>query len=360
MDRRTALMALAASLTARLARADDMPATTAADLLAATGAPGCVVGRTGPDGVSVQVAGLRQVGGAPVAAGDPFHIGSLTKAMTATLIARLVQTGAMDWDMTASDVLGDRAGPVDPGLGPVRLTDLLTHRAGFGANLPQWRALLLADDRAGPALAEARLRYAAIMLSSPPEVPPGTFHYSNAGYVIAGVMAEVAAAASWEDLIATHVFTPLGMTGAGFGPPAGETAPYGHLRGILGNVTAIPPGPMADNIPAMGPAGTVHLPMAAMLRHLQAHASRPQAFLSPDNWSRLHTPPEGEPYAMGWNVTPDGHLTHRGSNTLWLAAAEVRPDAGTAAAVMLNMADLDAMSDGMSAALAAMLDAPLP
>ncbi|MCK0169236.1 hypothetical protein MWU52_16905 [Jannaschia sp. S6380] len=66
----------------------------------------------------------------------------------------------------------------------------------------------------------------------------------------------------------------------------------------------------------MGPAGTVHLPPAAMMRFLAVHAAEDPAFLPPDAWDRLHGP-VGR-YAMGWRRAGDG-LAHFGSNTAWMA-----------------------------------------
>ena len=57
-------------------------------------------------------------------------------------------------------------------------------------------------------------------LSRPPALNPGVrYEYSNVGYIIAGAVAERCTGKSWEELLRSEVFTPLGMTTAGFGPP---------------------------------------------------------------------------------------------------------------------------------------------
>lgn len=277
-------------LLAAPARSD--PAAEAEALAAAHGTA-AVVATWGADGASaIAVAGAAHAGAAPAGPDDAWHVGSLTKAMTATLAARLVAADAVAWDATAGELLGAAAPWAD-----VTLAELLHHRSGMAANLPRWRAAMRPD----------RAQYVAHMLATAPGTPRGETEYSNAGYVVAGAMLEVAGGAPWEELMRRHVFAPLGMTGAGFGAPK---AIWGH------GPAPVPPGPFADNLPAMGPAGTVHLPPAAMLRFLAAHAAEDPAFLSPAEWRRLHTP-VGR-YAMGWRPAGGG-LAHYGTNTAWMA-----------------------------------------
>src|SRR5207248_3810584 len=94
--------------------------------------------------------------------------------------------------------------------------------------------------------------------SIPPEAPPDTkFIYSNAGYSIAGHMAEKVTGKSWEDLMREKIFRPLGMTTAGFGAP-GTRARNDQPRGHKADGSAVEPGPGADNPVAIAPANAVH------------------------------------------------------------------------------------------------------
>src|SRR5690606_14906599 len=98
------------------------------------------------------------------------------------------------------------------------------------------------------------------LLARKPEATPGTEKiYSNQGYAIAGVMLEKASGQTWEGLMQTMLFDPLGMTSAGFGAPAtpGKVdQPWGHEPGLFGQ-KPVPPGPRADNPLAIAPAGAV-------------------------------------------------------------------------------------------------------
>ena len=54
----------------------------------------------------IWIAGERLAGsGIPVSAQDIWHLGSITKSMTATLVARLVELDAVRWDDTVGEVL---------------------------------------------------------------------------------------------------------------------------------------------------------------------------------------------------------------------------------------------------------------
>src|SRR5262249_21936799 len=140
------------------------------------------------------------------------HIGSCTKAMTATLIAMLVEEHKLRWEMTIAEGLPKLAASIDRSYRDVTLAQLLSHWGGIPANGNQ-------DQPAGP-VTEQRLSYIRQVLSQPSPVGPcKQWVYSNAGYVIAAAIAEQAARSSWEDLMQRRIFRPLRMTTAGFGPP---------------------------------------------------------------------------------------------------------------------------------------------
>jgi CubicO group peptidase (beta-lactamase class C family) len=292
-----------------------------------------------------------------VTADDQWHVGSITKSMTATLIATAVDAGELAWEDTVGEILG----PTVPGLSElarsVTLLQLLSHRAGLAANLPDSQlsgfAPTLADAR------DERRRFAADALAQPLAGKPGeTFLYSNNGYVVAGAMLEARLGTSWETLMVERLFGPLGMRTAGFGAPghAGQLdQPVGHRAGPLPFLfkdarRAAEPGSqeLTDNVAAMGPAGRVHLSMPDLIRYLEAHRQR-SALLSPGSWAKLHTPPFGGNYALGWEVQPDGSLWHNGSNTLWYA--EVKISSRASACAVSNDGVLSSAVPAVSAVL---------
>ena len=112
----------------------------------------------------------------------------------------------------------------------------------------------------------------------------------------------------------------------------------------------VPPGPTADNPPAITPAGRVHLSIADFARYAGWHArgaAKGKALLSEASFTKLHTPPPGQDYAMGWGVTerPWGGgkvLSHSGSNTQWYAVVWVAPAKNAAFVAATNVAGKDA------------------
>jgi len=286
--------------------------------------------------------GTRKVSGTDsVTLEDRWHLGSDTKAMTATLIAALVEDGTLEWSTRISDVWPD----AHAGWSDVTLQDLLQHRGGasssLGAQHPAlWGALWRANSN--PNGQAARATFATELLSLAPDHPPGQFHYSNAGYMLAGAMAESKTGTSWQALMTTRIFEPLSMTDCGFGAPP-DPAPWGHTASGT-SLTPMAPGPMADNPPGLGPAGTVHCSLKSWGRFIGAHlrrGSEADPLLPRAAWDRLHEP--NGSYAMGWAVSNQPWaggtaLAHAGSNTMWYANVWVAHETDRAFLVTTNAA----------------------
>lgn len=306
--------------------------------------------------VALGAVGVRALGSAPrVTAADLWHLGSCTKAMTATLIARLVERGMLDWTTTVASVFPELADSIPAAWHDVTIEQLLTHRSG----LPEDRApdpVIFPRMRAmsGPLAAQRREVVSLVLRREPASEPGSTMTYANHGYVVAAAMAERRAGAVWEELMHAEVFEPLGLRDVGYGPPGSLQAldqPLGH-RGSqpLG-------GPFADNPPVLGPAGRVHASLESWARFVAAHLAGARGepvlttdgtpFLSAESWRRLHTPPAGGDYAAGWAVLErdwaDGRvLVHNGSNTLWFAVVWIAPARDLAVLVATNAGSQDA------------------
>jgi CubicO group peptidase (beta-lactamase class C family) len=184
---------------------------------------------------------------------------------------------------------------------------------------------------------DARTMLVRGVLARPPASPPGTkYEYSNAGFSIAGAMAERATDTAWEDLLRKRLFEPLAMKTAGFGHP-GTPDRTDQPRAHRADGTPVEPGPSADNPDAIGPAGKVHASLPDWAKFVGLHLRCGKGHdgpLAKIDFAKLHTPPvvDGSPtdYAMGWMVAdrPWGGrvLTHAGSNTLWYAVVWIAPE----------------------------------
>lgn len=314
--------------------ADDAPADSPSDppleaIRERAGLPGMVCGVVERDGrLRASAAGVRRKGAdAPFAVDDCIHLGSCTKAFTATLAALAVAQGAVGWGSTVDDLL-DGEGRVAAGWKGVRLDQLLRHRGGAPSDAPRqaWREAWACRRP----VVECRAVFVRRLLAEDPPETRGEHHYSNQGYAIAGRMLEVVLKKPYEVLLAEWLLGPLGITRAGFGPPSTTQpdAPVGHDgQGVPDDI---------DNPPAIAPAGTLHMPLADWARFLAIHLGgrlpEPLAPLGP-LLADLHRPADGPPgEALGWVTArrPWGGpvLTHAGSNTRWYCVAWLAPERG--------------------------------
>jgi CubicO group peptidase (beta-lactamase class C family) len=274
------------------------------------------------------VAGVRKRGTAErITLDDRFHLGSCTKAMTATLVAILVEEGKLNWTTTLGELFADTVKPMHPAWEKVTVRQVLGHRAGLRF-VPDGLARVFklfrapyASLRRGPELMrpprsllgtvpQQRLEIARQALSRPPSFPPGTkFIYSNEGYILAGAVLEHLTGRAWEDLMRERLFQPLGISTGGFGQPgtAGKTdQPWGHSS-FVGK--PIDPGSPAAQFPLYyGPAGLAHMTITDWAKfialHLRGDPANPHcqpALLKLDTFAELHSvAPITTTYFMGW------------------------------------------------------------
>jgi CubicO group peptidase (beta-lactamase class C family) len=288
---------------------------------------------------SVGVVGTRKQGTdiAPTLE-DKWHLGSDTKAMTATLVAKLVEEGRLKWDTTLAEVFPELAARFNPEVRTITVLQLLTHFSGLPAN-PDLMRYGGAEGR------RERLRILENELNEPPPHKPGTHReYSNLGYTIAGAITEKITGKSWEEAMREKVFGPLGMTSVGFGgtgTPGRIDQPWGHRadgQPVGGN------GPAMDNPPVLGPAGRVHCTIQDWARFItdQLRGDRGEpALLKPETYRFLHTPPLGSDYALGWIVVERDWaggvaLNHGGDNTMNFANVWMAPRRDFAILVCVN------------------------
>ena len=298
----------------------------------------------------VAASGERRRGsGVPVTVDDRWHVGSITKSMTATLLAVLEDDRLLSRDDPLPVLLPDLR--MAGGWDGCTLHHLLTHTAGARANFPFFKVQGVWPDTAGELVA-ARRRFIADVLAREPRSPCGErFAYSNVGYTIAGHIAETVAGKPYETLLQERVFGPLALASAGFGPPRGDAPdrePVGHA--VVFRRFRRPADPFkgrADNSPVLGPAGTAHMTIGDLARfgaaHLAGESAAAPPLLARAAWARLHTP-NLDDYASGWvRVERDWAdwaggpvLWHNGSNARWYALLMLVPARNTVLAFATN------------------------
>lgn len=276
-----------------------------------------------------------------------WHMGSCTKSMTAMLAAVMVEQGKLRWETTLSEAFADTDVELHPDLQAVTIEQLLGHRAGIAKDMihrPIWIKL----RNGGLTAIEQRHLITQTYLGEAPVSPPGTkYEYTNVGYVIVGHIIERIEDKPYEALMREYVFEPLGLASAGFGPPVGDAQPRGHKK----DKPLPPKHRFADNPEGLAPAGRVHMSLQDWARYAQVHlrAARGESFelLTEASYKQLHTPLEGQNYAMGW-ICPTRRwahgqaLTHVGSNTMWRCAIWIAPGQNAAILVTTNHGGDDA------------------
>ena len=314
--------------------------------------------------VAAGAVGERALGsGVPVTLDDRFHIGSDTKAMTATLAAMLVEEGRLRWDSTVGETIGAAFPGMAPELAAVTLGELLSHSSGIPGDTVEMLKLYFNLDAFDHGPSARRLRVIDAWKTNVPVKPEGSpFQYSNFGYLIAGVMIEAAAGRPWERLIRDRLFDPLGLATAGLGAtvtPGRQDAAAGHVREQDGSVTLRLWGIAADIPPMLGPAGTAHVWVLDFARWAGWNAGRGRrgpALLQPETLATLHAvrvrapprpdAPPGTPdaggYGLGWGVvafpwSDRPLLAHNGSNGMNLAKILVDTDRDLGVVILTNI-----------------------
>jgi CubicO group peptidase (beta-lactamase class C family) len=327
MDRRAFVLLTASALASTAAPAMALDAVPDLDGVLAAAmkdsqvpAMGILVIRDGKIAGKAQ-RGLRRIGGTDtVKPGDVWHIGSDGKAMTATMICRLVDRGVLHWDTQLDQMLPALTPDMRPEYRKVTLLQLLSHHAGLPHDYHDDKALdpFYTDKRP---LTAQRLAYLKLALTDAPVNTPGTaFSYSNTGFVLSAAIAEQATGRTYEDLMRGEVFRPLGITSAGFGKTR-KGQPEGHVKGHPDEATDANPDFFA-------PAGNIYLSLDDWARFCidqidGAHGKG--KLLKPATYTLMQTAQPNGIYALGWGAVPKGFglqgpiLTHDGSDGTWYA-----------------------------------------
>ena len=245
-----------------------------------------------------------------------FEIGSITKTMTATLLASLVADGVV----ALEDEIGRwlDAGPN----GNITLEQLATHTSGLprlAPNQPAGEPNPYRDFTA--ARAEEGLRATSRT--------PGAGHlYSNFGYQLLGLVLERASGQHYQALLAQRLLGPLAMTCSGTGRAGGGTRLTGHAGGQpAGHWDFALPGP-----------GAVEATIGDLARYLAACLAPPDGPLGAAIRTcqqprvRIDDRTAG---GLAW-VILDGLLFHNGGTGGFSASLAIDQAAGHGLAALVN------------------------
>lgn len=302
-----------------------------ADVGAVVGAveTGGVVALVVRDGeASVAVGGTGNVAGDPLTEDSRFNLASVSKVYTAAVVYRLQDRGLIS---TSDPLSSHLSGPV---LGSdATIQSLLGHTSGVPnyTDNPAYLAAVLEDPDRIFTTSEL-IDYAAAL----PSTSPGSFSYSNTGYLLLGLLIEEVTGDGLPDAFEDELFAPLGLTDTTVVEP--PTFPPDLVSGWVD-----PEGlglPASTSLPVM--------PVSAALSGCQADcgvvasASDVQAFfralhdgsvLSEEALAQMQAPGPDPYEAHGLSITDEGRtgLTtygHGGGGAGYTARVAIEPVSG--------------------------------
>ncbi|OKJ64062.1 serine hydrolase domain-containing protein [Streptomyces sp. CB02261] len=193
------------------------------------GAPGAMARFTGPDGVRSRTVGVQdRASGASMDIKARFRIGSVSKTFSTVVLLQLVQEGKLELDTPVNTYL--------PGLLPddrITVRHLLTHRSG----LADYTNAMFANTVPGFEAVRNRVfsyqELVDLSLSEPRTTEPGvSYKYSNANFVVVGMLIEKATGRPVSDAYERRIFKPLKLRKTSYVHP--DTRIKGtHVRGYL-------------------------------------------------------------------------------------------------------------------------------
>lgn len=328
------------------------------ETVARYGLPGIAVGVLTPSGEEIRVVRGERVAGSgePIDADTLFKIASNTKAMTAAVLARLVEAGKLAWDDPVVKHLPDFRMFDSWVTREMQVRDLLIHNSGLGAGAGD---LMLWPD---PNLFTRADVIHGLRYLKPAYSFRSRYAYDNSLYIVAGEVAAAAGGAPFDVLVRREVFAPLGMArcqaGAWSAQAVGNVA-QPHARRDGRNVPTRVDGPTIPDMPMLA-AGGVRCSLADMLRWLRAwrdpgtaraggrpwlgdaqraelwkpHTLMPLTARMRD-WDRSHY----SAYGYGWRLTDvDGtaKVSHTGTLGGMYSATALLPDKRAAFVLLVN------------------------
>ena len=306
--------------------------------------------------VAASAVGVRKYGtNVAVTQNDPFHLGSITKVTTATLIGMMIDDGVLRWNTTMEEMFPELVTAMQPGYRKVTVLQLLSHTGGFPFSPGMPMDQITARGKNG---VDRRYGYVKAAVVDPPQAAPGTKVIYSGGPVVVMAYIERRTGKTYERLMQERVFGPLGMTTAGFADHMASEgkvdAPWGH-RQANGKTTPINPD---HHSPVNGrqPVGGAYCSMIDLGKflafHLQGARGRGK-LLKPETFQVLQTAAPGGSFAPGWSIEhpdwtePEGEkvLAHNGSIGMYVAACWVVPGENFALCVGTNAAGDPRQSD---------------
>jgi D-alanyl-D-alanine carboxypeptidase len=195
-----------------------------------------------------------------------FNIGSINKVFTQIAILQLSAAGKLSLDSTLAVYWPDY--PNTAVAHKVTIRQLMRHTSGIGGNI--------FDSPLGGTRNDVRTLkdYLALFVNEPPQFEPGTSNaYSNAGYVVLGLLIERLSGQDYFTYVRDHIFEPAGMTRTGsfFVDSLPANTAIGYTTGSQDAPPGAPLHPNTHELPGRGSsAGGGYSTAQDLLKFLKA------------------------------------------------------------------------------------------
>lgn len=287
-------------------------------------------------------AGTRKDG--EPAAGAAFEIGSVTKTMTAALVAGLVDSGRWSLDDPIARHLPEGTAVPRQGERQILVRDLLTHASGLPALPPGFQPANPADPYASLTEAQLLAALAKVQLTRPIGAHP---EYSNFGMMVLSLAVARSLGGDLEGALREQLFKPLGMSTAYVTKPTGAAPAPGHLP----DGTSAPAWGIATNLAGVG---MVKASLDDMVSYARAQlGDGPPALVAQ---LRRTQQPLAHGFGMNWmlrNLQGRALVMHEGGTGGFSSLVLLEPVARRAVVVLADTAltDLGGLGDLGSALL---------
>ena len=173
------------------------------------------------DGVALEVSqGFRNRSESlPNNVDTAFGIASGTKMFTGLAVCKLIDDGKLSLDDKLWDILSYDLGKIDK---QITILHLLTHTSGIGDYIDEesddsMMQLAGLYHRYPSYLWEQLAYYLQMITPLPPKFKPGfRFGYSNAGFVLLGLVIEAISGKSYQQFVTDEIIVPLMLQHTGF------------------------------------------------------------------------------------------------------------------------------------------------
>ena len=272
-----------------------------------------------------------------------FNLASMNKMFTGVAIAQLAEKGKLSFDDKVGKHLPDY--PNRDVAEKVTIHHLLTHTSGLGS---YWNSRYEAvKDRL-----EKLGDFLPTFADEPLAFQPGErFEYSNAGYIVLGLIVEKVSGESYADYVRRHIYEPAGMTATAFYPKDQEVPNraigYQTLEGPGGAPLAGGPKPNTAGLGRLGgSAGGGYSTAPDLLKF--ATALREHRLLSPEMTKTILTGKVPMPAGPGMEVRygygfgehkEGGHriVGHNGGSPGVRGQLDIDLDDGTTLVILSNV-----------------------